>query len=154
MFNFKRLLPKSLSPVAFVQSLYLNVGLFFANDLMSSASACAFGFLFSFIPVSMMIFVILFRFLHATPDVQNFMQLFYGKNVSPGVNHANYSNQLYDAAYEKEDFAECQRIVREDCPWVFTHYNKAYSLVGPRVENYIPSDFPYGMERHYKVKKK
>ena len=88
------------------------------------------------------------------PDVQNFMQLFYGKNVSPGVNHANYSNQLYDAAYEKEDFAECQRIVREDCPWVFTHYNKAYSLVGPRVENYIPSDFPYGMERHYKVKKK
>ena len=40
---------------------------------MSSASACAFGFLFSFIPVSMMIFVILFRFLHATPDVQNFI---------------------------------------------------------------------------------
>lgn len=73
MFNFKRLLPKRLSPVAFVQSLYLNVSLFFANDLMSSASACAFGFLFSFIPVSMMIFVILFRFLHATPDVQNFI---------------------------------------------------------------------------------
>lgn len=88
------------------------------------------------------------------PDVQNFMQLFYGKNVSPGVNHANYSNESYDRAYEKEDFAECQKIVREDCPWVFTHYNKAYSLVGPRVENYIPTDFPYGMERYYKVRKK
>lgn len=88
------------------------------------------------------------------PDVQNFMQLFYGPNSSPGVNHANYSNPEFDAAYEREDFVECQRIVLEDCPWVFTHYNKVYSLVGPRVGNYIPSDFPYGTERYYTVQGK
>lgn len=88
------------------------------------------------------------------PDAQNFMQLFYSPNSSPGVNHSNYSNPEFDAAYEREDFVECQRIVREDCPWVFTHYNKVYSLVGRRVGNYKPTDFPYGAERYYTVREK
>lgn len=88
------------------------------------------------------------------PDAQNFMQLFYGPNRSPGVNHANYSNPEFDAAYEREDFALCQEIVREDCPWIFSHYNKVYSLVGPDVGNYIPTDFPYGTERYYTVREK
>jgi ABC-type transport system substrate-binding protein len=83
------------------------------------------------------------------PDAQNFLQLFYGPNRSPGVNHSNFENAAYDAAYEKEDFATCQNIVREECPWIFTHFNLAYSLTGPRVHNYIPSDFPYGKERFY-----
>ena len=84
------------------------------------------------------------------PDAQNFLQLFYGPNRSPGVNHSNFENAAYDAAYEREDFAACQEIVREECPWVFTHFNVSYSLAGPRVGNYIPSDFPYGTERFYK----
>ena len=83
------------------------------------------------------------------PDAQNFLQLFYGPNRSPGVNHVNFENAAYDAAYEREDFATCQEIVREECPWVFTHFNMAYSLAGPNVNNYIPSDFPYGNERFY-----
>ena len=83
------------------------------------------------------------------PDAQNFLQLFYGPNRSPGVNHCNFENAAYDAAYEKDDFAACQEIVREECPWVFTHFNMAYSLTGPKVHNYIPSDFPYGTERFY-----
>ena len=85
------------------------------------------------------------------PDVQNFMQLFYSKNVSPGCNHSNYSNPDFDAAYEREDFKTCQEIVREDCPWVFTHYNRAFSLVSPRVGNYVPSDFPYGYVQFYEA---
>ena len=43
----------------------------------------------------------------------------------------------------------CQEIVREDCPWVFTHFNTDYSLTRARVGNYVPSAFPYGQERHY-----
>jgi len=94
------------------------------------------------------------------PDAQNFLQLFYSKNVSPGPNHAYYVNAEYDRAYEaalsartaeerNRHWAECQEIVREDCPWVFTHVNKAYSLVRPTVRNYKPTDFPYGMEKYY-----
>ena len=94
------------------------------------------------------------------PDAQNFLQLFYSKNASPGPNHANYANpefdREYDAALEAKTAAErnarwirCQEIVMEDCPWVFTHINKAYSLVRPTVGNYQPTDFPYGVEKYY-----
>ena len=95
------------------------------------------------------------------PDAQNFLQLFYSKNVNPGPNHANYGNPAFDREYEaaldaktaaerNAHWARCQEIVQEDCPWVFTHVNKAYSLVRPAVKNYVPSDFPYGHEKHYR----
>lgn len=94
------------------------------------------------------------------PDAQNFLQLFYTPNASPGPNHSCYSNPEYDRLYEKALFApgrqernkywrECQEILREDCPWVFTHGGKSASLVRKRVENYFPSDFPYGNEGLY-----
>ena len=86
------------------------------------------------------------------PHVQNFLQLFYGKNVSPGVNHANYVSAVYDRAYEAEDYLECQRILHEDCPWIFTNFQMSHSLVSPRVGNYHPTDFPYGMEQFYEVR--
>ncbi|MCH5295840.1 MAG: YihY/virulence factor BrkB family protein [Treponema sp.] len=68
---------KSSNPVArkhkvtlttFMQSLFLAGNFFVSNNLVSYASACAFGFLFSFIPVLMMILVVLIRFMHAAPD--------------------------------------------------------------------------------------
>ena len=96
------------------------------------------------------------------PDAENFLQLFHSRNVSPGPNHSNYENpefdREYDAAMATSDVAErnahwrrCQEIIREDCPWVFTHYPKSYSLVRRRVGNYLPGAFPYGNERYYKV---
>ena len=94
------------------------------------------------------------------PDAQNFLQLFHSRNVSPGPNHAAYANpkfdREYDAALDAKTVAErnrrwkkCQEIVMEDCPWVFTHVNKAYSLVRPTVKNYVPTCFPYGVEKYY-----
>ena len=85
------------------------------------------------------------------PDAQNFLQLFYGPNRSPGSNHSNYENPEFDAAYESTDYLKCQEIVMEDCPWIFTNCGKAYTLVGPRVGNYVPSDFPYGNEQFYRA---
>jgi len=96
------------------------------------------------------------------PDAENFLQLFHSRNVSPGANHTNYINPEYDKAYDaamacetaaerNRHWARCQEIVREDCPWVFTHYPKTYSLVRRRVGNYRPGAFPYGNERYYKV---
>jgi len=97
------------------------------------------------------------------PDAENFLQLFHSGNVSPGANHSNYVNPAFDREYaaamgsltEKERNAHwrvCQEIVREDCPWIFTHYPKAYSLVRKRVGNYIPGAFPYGNEQYYEVR--
>ena len=97
------------------------------------------------------------------PDAHNFLQLFHSANASPGANHSNYANPAYDrefdAAMDAADAGErdahwrrCQEIVREDCPWVFTHFNRTFSLTRPRVGNYVPSDFPYGQERHYEAR--
>ncbi|MBP5791340.1 MAG: hypothetical protein J6W80_03685, partial [Kiritimatiellae bacterium] len=91
------------------------------------------------------------------PDAENFLQLFWSKNASPGPNHSGYESAAFNAAFEKamaspgeeereEAWRECQRIVREDCPWLFTHFPKSYSLVRPTVGNYVPSAFPYGQE--------
>ncbi len=35
------------------------------------------------------------------PDSENFLQLFYSKNVSPGSNNSNFMNREYDALFEK-----------------------------------------------------
>lgn len=96
------------------------------------------------------------------PDAENFLQLFYSKNVSPGPNHTNYANPAFDRAYEEAmaaitdaardaAWARAQEIVREDCPWIFLNFQKAYSLCWNRVLGYIPSDFPYGMEKHLRT---
>lgn len=86
------------------------------------------------------------------PDAQNFLQMFYGPNRSPGVNHMNYASDEYDRAYERGDYRRCQEIIREDCPWIFLHYKKEYTLLGARVGNYLMSDFPYGEERYFEAK--
>ncbi len=99
------------------------------------------------------------------PDAENFLQLFHSKNKSPGPNHADYENPDYDAAYDaamaattKEErlaqWRRCQEILREDCPWIWTHVTKTYSLVHGRVKNYVPSDFPYGYERYLRTDEK
>ena len=97
------------------------------------------------------------------PDAENFLQLFCSKNVSPGANHGYYVNPAYDKAYEAalaaktEDarnalWSEAQEIVREDCPWIFLYTPKIYSLVWNRVKGYVPSDFPYGCEKHWRLR--
>ena len=96
------------------------------------------------------------------PDAQNFMQLFYSKNGSPGPNRANYANPAFDRLYEaacsatdpaerNRCWAQAQAIVREDCPWVFLHFQKAYSLCNKSVLNYRPSDFPFGSEKYLRT---
>ena len=86
------------------------------------------------------------------PDPENFLQLFHSKNVSPGANHSNYINPEFDKAYDAMDWKKAQEIIREDCPWIFLYSPKSYSLMWNRVENYIPTDFPYGIEKHLRLK--
>ena len=99
------------------------------------------------------------------PDAQNFLQLFHSRNLSPGPNRSAYESAEFDREYDAAlaansseernlHWRRCQEIVREDCPWVFTHFNMSHSLVAPRVGNYIPSDFPYGQERFYRARER
>lgn len=53
---------------SFSQAIYLTTVFFTDNGLISYASSCAFGFLFSFIPVVFLIFAIVVRILHTSPE--------------------------------------------------------------------------------------
>ena len=46
------------------QSIFLTSDLFVDNSLLQSASSCAFGFLFSLLPVILLILIVLTRILH------------------------------------------------------------------------------------------
>jgi ABC-type transport system substrate-binding protein len=96
------------------------------------------------------------------PDAENFLQLFYGKNVSPGPNRSNYMNAAFDRLYETACatideternliWGQAQELIREDCPWIFLHFQKVYSLCHARVLNYMPSDFPHGSEKYLRT---
>ena len=96
------------------------------------------------------------------PDAENFLQLFYGQNCSPGPNHCNYRNKSFDEMYEKARImADCPErtalyrqmaaIVIEDCPWIFEQHPLAYGLHHHWLKNYKPHDFPYGMNKYHAV---
>lgn len=96
------------------------------------------------------------------PDPENFLQLFYGPNETPGANRVNYKNTEFDRLYEKAGglpdglerdgvYAAMERIVMEDCPWLFLHHSMSFSLRHARLRNYKPHDFPYGMIKYYRL---
>ncbi len=60
----------------FGQMLYLTISNFSKNAMWESASACAFGFIFSFIPVTMIIFTVLVGILRIYPNIYNFIVSF------------------------------------------------------------------------------
>jgi len=95
------------------------------------------------------------------PDGQNFLQLFYGPNAST-CNRARYHNPEFDALYEKAEtmpdcparvhlYRQLQRIVVDDCAWIFEIYPIAFRLVQPWVSGYIPHHFAYDRWKYLDV---
>jgi ABC-type transport system substrate-binding protein len=96
------------------------------------------------------------------PDAENFLQLFYGPNRSPGPNHTKYANPEFDVLYEQlrqmldspERTELAQRmadIVIEDSPWMFTGIPISYGLFQSWLLNFKRHDFPYGMSKYYRI---
>lgn len=96
------------------------------------------------------------------PDGENFLQLFYSKNESPGPNHSNYRNAEIDRMYEQirtmhdspERTAIYERmaaIIIEDCPWIFLFQPMDFGVTHSWLGNYSPHAFPYGMGRYRRV---
>jgi oligopeptide transport system substrate-binding protein len=96
------------------------------------------------------------------PDAENFLQLFYGPNCSPGPNHSNYRNAEFDKLYEQVRvmndspertalYRKMADIVTADCPWIYEQHPLAYGLHHHWLKNYKPHDFPYGMNKYHAV---
>jgi ABC-type transport system substrate-binding protein len=96
------------------------------------------------------------------PDPENFLQLFYGPNVTPGANRCNYVNPEFDRLYEKAGtlaegvdkqgvYAQMEQIVKTDCPWLFLHHSLSVTLRHSWLKNYKPHDFPLGFNKYYRL---
>jgi peptide/nickel transport system substrate-binding protein len=81
-------------------------------------------------------------------DPENFMALFYSKNITPkGPNRVGYNNPVIDEMYEKAlkvtDFSErkkiydeMQKIVIEDAAWLYLYYNQKIYLLQKNIEGF------------------
>ncbi len=96
------------------------------------------------------------------PDAENFLQLFYSPNASPGPNRCNYRNPAFDDLFEvartmqdsperTEIYAKMADIVIADSPWIFLSQPLSFVLRRDRVRNYKMHAFPYGMEKFYRL---
>ncbi len=98
------------------------------------------------------------------PDAENFLQLFYSKNASPGPNDANYSNPEYDKLYEKtltlrsskEREAIYKKMVAmlvEDAPWLWGVHRINFSLSQSWLRNYKYTELVHDRSKYYRVVK-
>lgn len=96
------------------------------------------------------------------PDAENFLQLFYSKNASPGPNDSNYDNPAYDRLYEQSltmpdgpartaIYKKMAGMVIEDTPWVFGAHRLAFVLAHPWLKNFKIHEFNHGMAKYYKI---
>ena len=96
------------------------------------------------------------------PDSENFLQLFYSKNASPGPNNFNYHNPAFDRIYEKiavmpdcpertQLYQQAEQIVVQDCPAVFLMHGVAFVLNHDWLLNAKPHAFGYGLSKYRRI---
>ena len=85
------------------------------------------------------------------PDAENNLALFYGPNVSPGINHSNYNRPEFDAMYEQiqtmppgtertELYVKMRDMVIEDSPYSGSLARVRRYLIHPWLKNFKPTE--------------
>lgn len=96
------------------------------------------------------------------PDAENFLQLFYGPNESPGPNNSNFKNKKYDELYVKASklppgpertklYVEMQNILVEETPWIYHIHRVRLALVHSWLKNYKQSWLVFDTMKYYRV---
>ena len=88
------------------------------------------------------------------PDAENFLQLFYGPNSSPGSNSTNYNNpefnKQFEAAVMMQDspartaaYEKLNKFLAEEVVVIFNMHRQAYTLQQGWLKNYHNSDLSH-----------
>jgi oligopeptide transport system substrate-binding protein len=96
------------------------------------------------------------------PDAQNFYQLFYSKNMSPGPNDTSFSNAEFDRIYEQSLtmapgaardalYTKLRDIVVEESPWVFNVHRVGYRVKHGWLNNFKWSDIGNDYPKYLRV---
>ena len=96
------------------------------------------------------------------PDAENFLQLLYGPNSSPGPNGSNYNdpkfNEMYERAVVMQDspertklYQEMAQYVAEKMPMILGVHRTSFIVKHGWLRNYKFSTFEYGNEKYMDV---
>ncbi|MBP5603188.1 MAG: YihY/virulence factor BrkB family protein [Treponema sp.] len=75
------------------QIIYLTCTNFGSNNLLESASACSFGFIFSFVPLALIIFTVLVGIIRVSPGILEFVNAF-GAEIESIVDIRPFINNI------------------------------------------------------------
>ncbi len=105
----------------------------------------------------------LFRFSWSGdyPDAENFLQLFYSKNIG-GCNRIGYNDPEYDKMYQEivfmpdsqertERYRKMAVYLTEQCPWIFESNPTSYLLIHGWLENFLPHDFAFARCKYLSI---
>jgi oligopeptide transport system substrate-binding protein len=96
------------------------------------------------------------------PDAENFLQLFYGPNSSPGSNSSNYNNpqfnKEFEAAVKLQDspartamYEKLNKFLAEEVVVMFNMHRQAYTLQQGWLRNYHNSDLNLDLYQYLNV---
>ncbi len=96
------------------------------------------------------------------PDGENFLQLLYGPNSSPGPNGGNYNNVSFNTEFEKAKnmqpgperaalYAKLAQQVAEEVPLIFGVHRTSFVLKHAWLKNYKFSTFSGGNAKYYDI---
>jgi oligopeptide transport system substrate-binding protein len=96
------------------------------------------------------------------PDTENYLQLFYCPNASPGSNETNYCNPEYDKLYEQaltmepgpertELYRKMASIVIEDCPIIPDMHRTRHYGYHRRLKNFRPDETKENYMKYWRV---
>ena len=99
------------------------------------------------------------------PDSENFLQLFYSKNVSPGSNSSNFINREYDSLFEEavvlppgfertRKIRELVEIVNEEVPVIFIVHRVNQKPFHSWLDNFNVHSMIYDFYQYLSVDKK
>ncbi|MDZ4677417.1 MAG: ABC transporter substrate-binding protein [Oligoflexia bacterium] len=98
------------------------------------------------------------------PDAENFLQLSYGRNASPGPNHSNYKNPEFDKLYEQSTvmqdtparskiYQKMVLLLNEDMPCIYNVHRKGFWLNHGWLKNFKHNLINLNYVKYFKIDK-
>jgi ABC-type transport system substrate-binding protein len=96
------------------------------------------------------------------PDAENFLQLFYGPNSSPGSNSTNYNNPVFnkqfEAAVTMQDspartalYEKLNKFLAEEAVVLFNMHRQSYTIKQGWLKNYHSSDLNHDLYQYLNI---
>lgn len=96
------------------------------------------------------------------PDAENFLQLLYGPNKTPGANGSNYDNPEFNKMFEEARYLQdspqrtslyegMNKWAADQIPWIFGVHRQRYTLIHSWLKNYQYMPIDHGMEKYFRI---